>query len=97
MVVHEDRGRQSVMTGAAVALERELATFRKELPNLLAAEGNRGKYALVYGDKVEGVWDTVDEALAAGYTRFGVQPFLVQEITENEAPQYFSRNVKQCR
>jgi hypothetical protein len=80
-----------------VALERELETFRKELPGLLLVEGNRGKFALVHGDRVDSAWATVDEALAAGYDRFGLEPFLVKLITEHEQPRYFSRNVPPCR
>ena len=79
-----------------MALERELETFQKELPRLLQDEANRGKYALVYGDKVDSVWETVDEALAAGYDRFALDPFLVKEITEREEARFFSRNVSRC-
>ncbi len=79
-----------------MALERELETFRRELPHLLQGEGNRGKYALVHGDKVDSVWDTVDQALEAGYDRFGLEPFLVKQVTEHEEPRYFSRGIKRC-
>lgn len=82
--------------GAAVPLERETATFRRELPALLNDAKKRGKYALVIGDRVDSVWPTVDDALAAGYARFGLDPFLVKEIVEHEKPLYFSRNLKQC-
>ena len=79
-----------------MALERELELFSRELPNLLQVEGNRGKYALVYEARVDSVWATVDEALEAGYDRFGVNPFLVKQITEHEEPRYFSRGIKRC-
>ena len=80
-----------------MALERELVTFRKELPGLLATEGNRSKFVLIRGETVAGVWSTVDEALAAGYDRFELAPFLVKEIIEHEKPRYFSRNITSCR
>jgi hypothetical protein len=83
------------MGGAAVALERELETFRTALPSLLQDEANRGKYALVHCDQVHSVWDTVDAALEAGYNAFGLEPFLVKEITDHEQPKYFSRSVTQ--
>jgi hypothetical protein len=79
----------------AVALERELTTFQRELPRLLQ-EGNRGRFALVREDNVHSIWPTVDEALTAGYANFGLEPFLVKEITDHETPQYFSRNVSRC-
>jgi hypothetical protein len=79
-----------------VTLERELEAFGKQLPELLKDEGKRGKYALVHGDDIDSVWPTIEDALQAGYDRFGLDVFLVKEITEREKPQYFSRNVKRC-
>jgi hypothetical protein len=78
-----------------MALEKELATFRRELPRLL--QTYRGKYALVHADKVSSVWPSVDDALKAGYEEFGTKPFLVKEIVETEEPRYFSRNLSRCR
>lgn len=74
-------------------LERELETFRRELPNLLNDPTNHGKYALVFGDNVHSVWPTIDDALAAGYENFQLTPFLVREIVEHERPRHFPRNV----
>jgi hypothetical protein len=63
----------------------------------LLVEGCRGKYGLVHGDRVDSVWDGKDQALEAGYERFGLEPFLVKEITDHEEPRFFSRNVIRCR
>ncbi len=79
-----------------MALEKELDTFRRELPALLADPANRDKFALVKGDTVDSVWATAEEALGAGYARFGLEPFLVKEITEHERPRHFSRNITRC-
>jgi hypothetical protein len=79
-----------------MALERELETFRRQLPGLLADPANRGKHALVHGDQVQGLYGSAEEALAAGYQHFGLEPFLVQEVTDQEKPQYFSHNVTRC-
>jgi hypothetical protein len=80
-----------------MALERELETFRRELPRLLADPANRGRFALVHDDKVDSVWPTLEEGLEAGYNRFGVESFMVKEVTEHEESQYFSRNLfKRC-
>lgn len=79
-----------------MALEREWETFQRELPRLLQ-EGRRGKYALIHGDALDSVWETLDEALAAGYDRFGVKPFMAQEINDHPEPKYFSHNVTRCR
>jgi len=83
--------------GSAVALEQELQAFERELPRLLQDPQNRDKFVLIHGDRVEGVWPTTEEALQAGYERFGLEPFLVKKITEHEKPLYFSRNIHRCR
>ena len=77
-----------------VALEKELETFRHELPGLLNDPANRGKFALVHGESVSGLYPTFDAALTAGYERFGLSPFLVKEVTDHEEPRYFSRNLR---
>lgn len=68
-------------------MERKLQVFRRALPMLLQG-GLQGKYALIHGDAVDSFWDTVDAALTAGYERFGLEPFLVQHITEREKPRF---------
>lgn len=82
---------------ADMALERETETFQRELPALLDDPEKLGKYALVHGDVIDSVWKTIQEALDAGYERFGIEPFLVKEIVEHEKPVYFSRNLKRCQ
>ena len=68
-----------------MSLERELETYRRELPRLLQ---EKGKFVLVHGDEVAGVFDTEEEAVAVGDDRFGLAPFLVQQITEKEQPRF---------
>jgi hypothetical protein len=65
--------------------EEEWNTFRRELPRLLA-EGHQGRFALLHRDAVAGVWDTLQEAIRAGYERFGLAPFLVQEVVVSQRP-----------
>jgi hypothetical protein len=77
-----------------VALEKELETFRRELPTLLNDPANRGRFALVCGDSVVGLYPTFDTALSEGYDKFGLDPFLVKEVTDHEEPRYFSRNLR---
>lgn len=78
----------------STALQTELGTFRRELPTLLADPTNRGKFALVRGTTVAGVFPTFEAGLAAGYDRFGFEPFLVKEVTDHERPGYISRNIR---
>jgi hypothetical protein len=80
-----------------LTLERELKAFERELPRLLNVEGCRGRYALVHGDQVDSVWETREKALEECYQRFGLELFLVKEITDHEEPRFFSRNVTRCR
>lgn len=79
-----------------MALEQEWQTFQRELPHLLLDPANRGKFALIKGDKVDSVWPTADEGLTAGYNRFGLEPFMVQEINDHPEPRYFSHSVMPC-
>jgi hypothetical protein len=60
---------------------QELQTFRRELPRLLA-EGNEGKWALIKGGQVIGVYQTFDESYLAGRERYLFQPFIVQPVRE---------------
>jgi hypothetical protein len=60
-----------------MALEKELETFKRELPNLLAQEG---KYVVVSGDDIVGVFAAYEDALTVGYEKCGLKPFLVKKI-----------------
>jgi hypothetical protein len=61
-------------------MEREFATYRRELPRLLA-EGHAGRYALIKEDQVISVWDTVGDANQAGHIQFGLDvPFAVNKV-----------------
>lgn len=65
-------------------LERELATYRRMLPDLL--KDQEGEFVLIKGDRVEGFWKTKAEAMAAAHQRFPLQPFFVKEIQQYEQP-----------
>ena len=77
-----------------MALEAEQDTFRRVLATLLREPGNRGLFALVRGDEVAGLYPTFEAALSAGYDRFGLDPFLVKEVSDTAEPRYFSRNLR---
>ena len=43
----------------------------------MVSEGE-GKFALIQGDTVAGIWDTYEDAIKEGYQQFGLtKPFLV--------------------
>src|SRR5262245_9641521 len=72
-------------------LEREIATYRRELSRLLA-EGHAHRYALIKGDQVVSIWDTFRDAHQAGRERFGFDPFLAQPLD----PQDLTRVSRRC-
>jgi hypothetical protein len=78
----------------AASIDRELDTFRRELPELLADPANHGRFALVHGDRVLGLYGTFDAALSAGYEIVGLPPFVVKEVTSKARTPYFSRNLR---
>lgn len=72
-------------------LATELATFHRVLPDLLADPEKNGKYVLIHGDTVAGVFPSVKEAIETGYSMFGYVSFLAKQIVEREEPLYFPR------
>ncbi len=76
-------------------LSKELDAFKRELPTLLSESINLGQFALVHADSIAGIYPSFEAALAAGYDKFALDPFLVKEVVEREEPRYFSRNL-QC-
>lgn len=75
-----------------MALERELATYKTKLPELLANEGE-GKFALFHGDDLIDVFGTYEDAIKAGYAQFKLEPFLVKKVQTIEQVQFISRLV----
>ena len=78
-------------TAIPMALEKEIETYNRELPNLLAEQG---KFVLICGDVVVGTFVSYEDALKIGYEKCGVKPFLVKKIQSVEQVQYFSRDLE---
>jgi len=76
-------------------LQREMETFER-LKQELVAE-HEGKYALIHGDYVAGIWDTYEDALKNGYESFELKPFLVKKIEGIETVKFLSREVSPCQ
>lgn len=70
-------------------LERELAYY-DSIKERLVAE-NPGKFALVKGSELIDVFGTYEDALKAGYGRFGLEPFLVKKIEAVQVVQSVTR------
>jgi len=77
-----------------MALEREVKTYKDKLPELQA---NEGKFVLICGDEVVGIFDSYQDALSAGYDRCGINPFLVKQISTVEVLASFTRDLDLCR
>lgn len=78
-------------SGMKDELAAEMETYRRELPALLADPEKNGKFVLIRGNTVAGVYPSVKEAIETGYTMFGYVSFLAKQIVEREEPLYFPR------
>jgi len=65
-----------------MALEKEFQAFKQKLPELLRTM--KGKFILIHGDEVVSSWDDENAAYTAGCQKFGIDPFLVMLVVENE-------------
>jgi hypothetical protein len=66
----------------------EMNAYMGAAPRLLR-EGNDGKYVLINGTQLYGIWDTFGDALQAGYDRFGLDgAFMAQKISSREYEQF---------
>jgi hypothetical protein len=63
-------------------LENERETYERNRPALLAQ--HRGSYALIKGEEIVGVFPDAESALREGVGRFGMEPFLVKQILDQE-------------
>jgi hypothetical protein len=77
-----------------MALEKELDTYHRRLPELLKDEG---KFVVIQGEEVAGAWDTYEDALKAAYEKYKLTPFFVKQILAVEPVLHFTRDVTTCR
>jgi hypothetical protein len=75
--------------GSVMALECEMSTYEKILPTLL--EKDAGRYVLILGEEVIGLYDTRLAALEAGYQRYLFEAFLAKRIVADEKPIFLPR------
>jgi hypothetical protein len=76
-----------------MALERELETYNAHRGELLEHEG---KFVVIHGDRVAGIWQTYDDALKAAYAEFKLDPFMVKQILAVEPVHYVTRGTPAC-
>src|SRR5262249_13917413 len=64
--------------------DREIATYERIKPVML--ERAEGKWVTIVGEEVIGPLDDMEEAVRAGYRRFGLGPLYVKQILAQEPP-----------
>lgn len=72
-------------------LGAEIKTYEQQRDSLLGT--SEGKFVLIRGNQVVGIYDSKMDAIAAGYQQFGNVPFLVKQIVKVETPQNFVSNL----
>ena len=75
----------------AQLLDSELKVYDQNRDQLLGSA--EGKFVLIHGDRVVGIYDSKMDAIAAGYQQFGNVPFLVKQILKVEPPLNFISNL----
>ena len=77
-------------------ISRELAFYRSHLHDW---EGREGEYILIKLVNDEAVFEffsSYDDALKQGYRQFGLEPFLIKQISISERTHFISRNIQPC-
>lgn len=77
-----------------MALEKEKETYERNLPTLKEHEG---KFVLIHQDDIIDTYTSYEDAIKEGYNRFGLEPFLVKQISSVDQIQFVSRFVKICQ
>jgi hypothetical protein len=67
-------------------LAEERATYFDRLPELVRE--HEGRFVLIKGHNVVGVFSDHSTALREGYRRFGIVPFLVRQVAATEPVVY---------
>jgi len=75
-------------------IAKELEVYERNKERLIAEA--EGKWVVIGGEEVKGIWDTYEDALKAGYAEFGLSPFLVKKIEGTQRIQFISRDIELC-
>ena len=75
----------------ATLLDAELQTYEKNRESLLGSAD--GKFVLIKGEQVVGVYESEMDAINQGYRQLGHVPFLVKQILKIDTPLNFVSNI----
>lgn len=62
-------------------LQKEIETFERLKPTLIAH--HKGKFVIIYKGKLEGAFDTFDNAAKEAIKRFGKGPYLIRRVEDD--------------
>ena len=77
-------------------LEREKATYRKLLEDREHANEHHGEYVLIHGEEVCGYFSSYSDALHEGYDKFGLESFMVKQVSLVEQAHLITRFFDPC-
>jgi hypothetical protein len=80
-----------LVSARELPLATELRTFDEHRDELMGRAA--GKYALVHGNEIVGLYDTEHDAIVEGYRRLGNVPFLVKVVAPVDVPEQFVSNL----
>lgn len=75
-------------TATTNVLQQELDFFESHRLDLLARAA--GKYVLIKGTTLLGMFETELDAVRAGYRQIGNEPFLIKHVVEADVPLVFA-------
>jgi hypothetical protein len=79
---------------AQIQARPELQVYEAALPYLLTQHYRQ--FVVIHGDKLEQFFDTYDAAIDWAYNQFGLEPFFVKEVSEEENVAHFIRDLGPC-
>lgn len=71
-------------------LAKEMKTFEEKVVPLKDKEG---KFAVVHGDEVFGFFNDYEDALTAAYKAYGLEPFLVKQVSSAPDIAHYTRDL----
>ena len=71
--------------------KKNLLTYQSKLPEMSQHEG---KFALIHGEEIVDFFSTYEDAIKAGYQKFGTESFLVKRVQTTEPVFFISRSIK---
>ena len=76
-----------------MALDQELTVYQRNLADWSA---HAGQYVLIRGEEVCGFYSSYEDALKAGYEKFGLEPFFIKQISVVEQVHHITRFIEPC-